>query len=161
MNYRVARKIVKRLDAPEAAGFGCLGYTREQVMQAYRICGIVPPARLWHAKTTERSLRGDRQPKVRLTHLKADAKPIRGMAKYVGMVDEVGGWHTPNHNIDLLELPPQRNPVNAPPDAPATSLAEQTLPDLKALAKSMGLKGFSTLKKADLIALIEGKPAQE
>jgi hypothetical protein len=35
------------------------------------------------------------------------------------------------------------------------SLVARTFPELKDIAKGLGLKGYSTLKKADLIALIE------
>jgi hypothetical protein len=36
----------------------------------------------------------------------------------------------------------------------AAVLAELSMPDLRALAKEMGLKGFSKLKKEELVALI-------
>lgn len=55
-----------------------------------------------------------------------------------------------------------RQPANAPPSQPMkplpkalVSLVARTFPELKDIAKGLGLKGYSTLKKADLIALIE------
>lgn len=39
---------------------------------------------------------------------------------------------------------------------PIDALEDMFLPELKALAKDKGLKGFSTLNKAELVALIKG-----
>ena len=53
-----------------------------------------------------------------------------------------------------VEAPQPEEPI---PAGEVDSLEQHTVAELKVLAESMDLEGYSGLKKADLIALIEGK----
>ena len=65
-----------------------------------------------------------------MTVLEAEAKPIRGRTDKVAILDEVAHFGDPDYE-------------------------GMTVSDLKAFAKDKGLSGYSTMKKAEIIALLQ------
>lgn len=133
MNTRIAKKITQRFVASMAS---TLGYTEDQIARAHRIAGEeVPYDQLvkWREAKAARRTPPSVTTRVGVMQVTVSA----GDDGELGTADDV-------------------TTVTTVPKDPPKDYASMTVADLKACAKELGLKGFSTLKKDDLISLLEG-----
>jgi hypothetical protein len=133
MNTRIAKKITQRFVANMAS---TLGYTEDQIVRAHRITGEeVPHDQLvkWREAKAARVTPPSVTTRVGIMQVTVSA----GDDGKLGTADDV-------------------TTVTTVPKDPPKDYASMTVSDLKACAKELGLKGYSTLKKDDLISLLNG-----
>ena len=79
-------------------------------------------------------------------------------------VEVISASEIPDTNGDFEEAhepEPTPEPETEPEEEPAPSLSDQTVEALKQMASERGLSGYSKLKKAELITLLETEPESE
>ncbi len=132
MNIRIARKIVTRFAMTPTA---TLGYTEDQIHRAHRMAGEEMPT---DQLTVWQELKAARQ-----------ATPTVTARVGVMQVTVTAG------DDGVLGTSDDVTTVTTIPKDPPQDYASMTVSDLKACAKELGASGYSTLKKADLVALLE------
>ena len=141
MKRRIAHKVWKRYSAFP------LSYSLTQIREAHALLGHpVDASRMaaWKAALEVEVAR-----KAVVTEQAWVKKQLQ-----VAEVDEVPTTRLRAYETHLEALSKGEEPPA--PELP-TTLSDLSVPDLKAMAKSNGLKGYSKLKKAELVDLLSSK----
>jgi len=136
MNARIAKKIVQRFKSDPVT---TLGYNEDQILRAHRIVKEpVPQAGLVAWREAQKARRVPPKVSARV-----------GIMEVTIHAGDDGKLGTADDIVEVGVL--KQKAVPEKPDYRAMNVTQ-----LKAAAKAAGQSGYSSLKKADLIALLEG-----